>query len=402
MNAAQNRCSRFVVQLCLYDMSPIPPEDLARITDYVAEELSSVEAAETERWIQGDEVRKALVDYLRRSQQAHRAETLAHADEMAGRFADAFAERLAIGAEGSRVGDVSHARVPSRLRGLGKSSSRQQPLTRWSALVLATGVAGAALVVSMNRASHTDENRAGFAATYRTTSNQHDTVTFADGSRAYLAPNTMLRVAQDYDRDERLVALDGHAYFEVERSTGAPFIVRTNTVRTRVLGTAFSITNDAPSHVIRVAVTAGRVQVATTTRPTAPTTVSAGAILLIADSSTSSGRLTGTDSYVDWKNGRLVFRDAPVPDLLRVVGGWYGYDLRVTDSVLARQHVTATFDRLPVSDALTAVKALLGVTMTFEGRIITLRPSGTVDAPAAKKGQEIHRKITSPRNEVGR
>jgi ferric-dicitrate binding protein FerR (iron transport regulator) len=75
-----------------------------------------------------------------------------------------------------------------------------------------------------------------------------------------------------------------------------------------------------------------------------------------------------------WIHGRIVFDETPVPEMLRTLQRWYGYEFRLTDSTLAHQQVTGVF---PIGDTvrtLNGLKTLLNVTMRFDGAIVTLSP----------------------------
>jgi len=195
------------------------------------------------------------------------------------------------------------------------------------------------------------------------------TVTLRDGSRVFLAPESRLRVASDFGRDTRTVFLDGEAYVTVAHATGAPFIVQTGSIETRVLGTAFDIRRYPSDTAVHLALVAGRVSVR---NRRGAAQLAAGNVSVITDSSTVV--LTGADvqASIAWTRDRLVFTDTPVPALLTALGRWYGYHFELGDSALVRRYVTATFDVTKPAEAMAVLKGILGVTMTFDGDRVTL------------------------------
>lgn len=86
------------------------------------------------------------------------------------------------------------------------------------------------------------------------------TVFLDDGTSVILFENSSLIVAEDFNDDERNVQVDGKAFFEVLRDESRPFIVQTNEITTRVLGTSFLVTayDDTP---VTVSVNTGKVEV---------------------------------------------------------------------------------------------------------------------------------------------
>ena len=62
-------------------------------------------------------------------------------------------------------------------------------------------------------------------------------LTLSDGTRVWLNADSELEFPVSFVRNERVVKLQGEAYFEVQRDVNKPFIVDANGLRTRVLGT---------------------------------------------------------------------------------------------------------------------------------------------------------------------
>ena len=62
-----------------------------------------------------------------------------------------------------------------------------------------------------------------------------------DGTKVWLNSCTTIQYAEDYGRSNRNTHLSGEAYFEVARNEKKPFIVKTNGIDVKALGTAFNI-----------------------------------------------------------------------------------------------------------------------------------------------------------------
>jgi len=86
--------------------------------------------------------------------------------------------------------------------------------------------------------------------------------------------------------------------------------------------------------------------------------------------------------------------------VLATLGRWYGYEFRLTDTVLAANHVSMTFKTNAPIETMNVVKALLGVTMTFDGNVVVLRPKQAgASIPQPKSAHEL---LKNPKPEVGR
>jgi transmembrane sensor len=62
-----------------------------------------------------------------------------------------------------------------------------------------------------------------------------------DSSKVYLHDSTTLRYASSYGKDERMVFLDGEAFFQVRKNASKPFTVLSYRSRVIVKGTSFSV-----------------------------------------------------------------------------------------------------------------------------------------------------------------
>jgi transmembrane sensor len=258
--------------------------------------------------------------------------------------------------DASRLNDRSPGRTPTRQR-LGICFAVA------GALMLIVGIFGRVQNVSTDRRS---------THAYTTKAGEHRVVTLADGSRVSLAPASRLVVHESADTDGRTITLDGEAYFDVKPSASSPFIVVAADVTTRVLGTSFSVRHyPADSHV-QIIVRDGKVAVRG--HHTRPVTLVAGMMASVNDSSVTATTTDNADDRTAWARGRLVFTDTPVPAMLESVGRWYGYTFRLTDSVLARRHVTAAFATSTPQKTLVLLQEILDVDMTFDSTVVTLHP----------------------------
>jgi transmembrane sensor len=193
---------------------------------------------------------------------------------------------------------------------------------------------------------------------YATEVGARRTVRLPDGSTVQLAPLSRIELAAGYGERERAVTLSGEAFFDVRHDAAHPFVVRTATAEVRDLGTAFSVADDAGG--ARVVVTSGSVSLrAAAGRDT---------VVLRAGDRGSVGaagelrveRGVAGDDDVAWTHGRLVFRDAPVPEVAEELRRWYGITLVVRDPELARRHLTASFGTETADEAVRVVAAALG------------------------------------------
>lgn len=86
-------------------------------------------------------------------------------------------------------------------------------------------------------------------------------ITLSDGSVVTLEPQSSVRYPRIFASDKRLVELSGEAFFNVKKDPSKPFLVYSDEIVTKVLGTSFRITAFDDSEEIVVAVKTGKVSV---------------------------------------------------------------------------------------------------------------------------------------------
>jgi transmembrane sensor len=296
------------------------------------------------------------------------------------------------------VQDEPVGRVPVRLSMRGRFLRDSGGVTRalWARTLSVGAVVGVVVLAGLGylaRPAHSTAERK-----YTTGDGQRAVVELADGSRMILAPRTSAVFRLEGSEQARVVTVVGQARFEVNPTATSPFIVRTRGVTARVLGTTFDVRQYPDEVSGTVAVLAGKVVAGSTVRRVILT---AGMEGRFADSTVAMRIFTDSADYGDWTHGQLAFRDVPVKTLLTTLQHWYGYRFELKDSSLAAQHVTTVFAANDSPAMIRQLKVLLGVRMTFEDSVVTLRPIRGTGAPSQL--QKYKTRYSSPHStEAGR
>jgi transmembrane sensor len=194
-----------------------------------------------------------------------------------------------------------------------------------------------------------------------------------------------------------MVTVDGEAYFEVPKVAGAPFIVRSGAVATRVLGTSFLVRYRGDAGRVHIAVTDGKVTMAGLF---AQRTLTAGDIGDATDSTVKVSTVKEMTPEVEWENGKIVFRDTPVPKVLAALTHWYGLQFKCADSAINKQSVTVLISPSSSSAALSKLEQVLDVSLTVVGDTVMLAPRAV---PLRMRMPRMHSyDVWIPHSEVGR
>ncbi len=146
-----------------------------------------------------------------------------------------------------------------------------------------------------------------------------------DGTRVWLNAATTITYPSRFIGTERKVKLSGEAYFQVAKDPDHPFIVETDQQQVKVLGTHFNINTYNDNRTITT-LEEGSVRVASLLGTKQSVTIKPNQ-QAISTQQNLMVQPANIESALAWKNGLLLFRDAPLPSVLDEVSRWYDVDI---------------------------------------------------------------------------
>lgn len=182
-------------------------------------------------------------------------------------------------------------------------------------------------------------------ADYRTAVGERRTITLPDGSTIELAAETRLSLAYTSER-RRLVLYDGEVFFTVAKDARRPFVVDAGSGQTVALGTAFGI--ESRGGKATVIVTESAVSVALGAQSSR---VAAGYLVTYDRQKIGAAHESESGAELAWREGRLVFTQAPLGEVVAALNRWRSGRLIVMSPALAARPITMIVD-LNRSDAI--------------------------------------------------
>lgn len=183
----------------------------------------------------------------------------------------------------------------------------------------------------------------------------------SDGTRICLNAGSKLEII-NYKKNERRVRLYGEAYFDVSRDEKRPFIVETDKIAVRVLGTEFDVNSKGDEH--SVVLVRGAVQVDSQTDAETLTYRLVPGQRFLRNPSDGSGNITQvtTEYYTSWINGYLKFEKLPVEQVILKIQDYYGICIRHDGLAQDAYPITGKLDlRTRVDTALVNLEFLAPV-----------------------------------------
>lgn len=204
-----------------------------------------------------------------------------------------------------------------------------------------------------------------------------NTLLLSDGSKIILNASTRFKYPTSFNGNERVVHLEGEAYFEVAKNQSKPFVVKLKNQQITVLGTSFNIQafNDDRFSV---------------------TTLLSGSILLESfdaqgrkmssmklkpnqqarsDNRTGSIFLSETDASISnaWVGGKYRFKDETLVSIVKRLENYYGVNIRLAHDSLWNIRYTGTFSLdQGIQEVLDIINLEKQFTFTKDGKDILI------------------------------
>ena len=212
------------------------------------------------------------------------------------------------------------------------------------------------MVVNASHPQNTAENKIEYQ-TITTPRGKDFHLTLSDGTKVWINTESCLKYPSMFTGKERRVKLKGEAYFKVAHNNKCPFIVCTEDIETKVLGTKFNVCSYSKEQ-RNITLVEGKVEVSNN--------VSKEAKLLLPGQNISydiEGKPiisnVNTAAYTAWTEGMFYFEDKPLKEIMNTIGRWYNVDIYFENEDL--YNITLNFwasRKTSINDAITLLNEL--------------------------------------------
>lgn len=148
-------------------------------------------------------------------------------------------------------------------------------------------------------------------------------INLEDGTKVWLNTESSIVFPEHFDKDRRLVSIQGEAYFEVAESRSKPFIVQGDNFGVRVLGTKFNVSSRTTNKFSKVALLQGSVQL---------TSKVGNKILKPGERATMDASRVIYDKFdpeteLAWKDNYFIFKDENIKSVMDELAQWYDAEI---------------------------------------------------------------------------
>lgn len=169
-----------------------------------------------------------------------------------------------------------------------------------------------------------------------------------DETRVWLNHGSKLKYPGRFDEISRSVYLEGEAYFIIKEDKQRPFLVNTPEIIINATGTSFNVMAYDNEKEIGVSLDEGSVELYKTAQGNQ---MNQKVCVLKPGEHATYDRIeknmhiiTGrNDIFTAWTNGKMIFRETPLPVIAKRLERWYNVEINLNDEGLNDLTFTATF-----------------------------------------------------------
>ena len=199
--------------------------------------------------------------------------------------------------------------------------------------------------------------------------------TLADGTEVWLNAGSTLKYPSTMNGNLREVNLDGEAYFKVSKKKHKPFIVNTQLAQVKVLGTVFNLKAYSSDKNVETTLEEGSVEFKLNNNPENPIELKPGE-QVIFNKSDQKLAVNKVDTYLHtaWKDGKYVFKDAELKDIITELERLYDVKFHVQNDSLLHMHFRGMFEYdQNIFSALERLELTTNMKYKMDGRQIWLK-----------------------------
>lgn len=201
-------------------------------------------------------------------------------------------------------------------------------------------------------------------------------IVLPDSSEIWLNSGSSLSFPKNMKESAtRNVRLNGEAFFKVRTDPAHPFIVRSQQIKTTVLGTSFNI-NAWPERKAEVTVMTGKVAVSLEAAGKNAALVyllpNQKAIYSQLKNQLSMERVAEAGEANAWMDGHMVFNQMPVESVFEIMERKYKVDIQ-TSQTFKGCKLTARFGNISLEEVMATLEITLGIRYTIKGQTVFIK-----------------------------
>ncbi|MFN0291040.1 FecR family protein [Pedobacter helvus] len=192
----------------------------------------------------------------------------------------------------------------------------------------------------------------------------------SDGTKVWLNAASKLKYPVAYQGKERVVELEGEAYFEVTKDPSRKFKVKSKGQELEVLGTKFNVSTYSDEAFVKTTLLEGAVKVSNSKKSVV---LSPNQVSINAKSGLHVQTLADAEEAIAWKNGYFQFDDEPIESVMRKIARWYDIEIEFVGKSEGKKFNGIITRNKTLKNALKIMEATENVKFKIEGRKLIVK-----------------------------
>ncbi|MEC3879459.1 FecR family protein [Parapedobacter sp. 10938] len=167
-------------------------------------------------------------------------------------------------------------------------------------------------------------------------------ITLSDGTKVWLNAESTLKYPSRFVGEERVVEIEGEAYFAVTKDSNKPFKVHSRGQQIEVLGTEFNISAYTDEHDVKTTLVTGSVELKVNASGERMALVPSEQSVLSGDMITK--QTVDVGPYIAWKDGHFNFDNTTLADMMKQMERWYDVEV-IFESGVPNEQFSGTMSR---------------------------------------------------------
>jgi ferric-dicitrate binding protein FerR (iron transport regulator) len=199
--------------------------------------------------------------------------------------------------------------------------------------------------------------------------NYQKRIILSDSTEVWLNKNSYLQYPKYFNKDQRLVRLQGEAYFQVKPNPNKPFIIETKNTLTKVLGTSFNIRAYPDEKSESIQVLTGKVKFSDKKQNTVILKHNMEAQYL-KDKQNIFIPNNIDENILAWKTQKFIFSDKSLEQVMISLQKVYAFKYHFTNENMKKQQITTKFQSLQIYEIMELLSESLGFTYQIKSNTI--------------------------------
>lgn len=178
-------------------------------------------------------------------------------------------------------------------------------------------------------------------------------IVLSDGTKVWLNTHSVLIASEPFEDETREVLLVGEGYFEVAHNANQPFIIKTPSLETKVLGTHLNVSAYPGDDSMDVTLYEGEVELADAISPQNKLVMKPGEKTSFSiNEKQFSSKQNYLEKPAEWRDGVLRFYDEDLNSIAKKLERKFVTRIFIIDDEVGKLNFTASFDTEPLDKIL--------------------------------------------------